>query len=127
MFEDEATPEADAMLAMVGKQGAIVPSLWYIEIANGLGMAERRNRLFQTAAAEAIALLKGLPLDVDEMAPAHAFGAVLDLMRRHRLTAYDAVYLELAIRRGLPIATNDRDLRSAAEAAGVTLLEASSS
>jgi predicted nucleic acid-binding protein len=127
VFEDEATPEADAMLAMVGTQGAVVPSLWYIEIANGLGIAERRNRLSQIAAAEAIALLTSLPLDVDDMAPAHAFGAVLDLMRRHRLTAYDAVYLELAIRRSLPIATNDRDLRRAAEAAGVALLEARSS
>ena len=56
----EATPEADAMLAMVGKEGAIVPSLWHLEIANGLGMAERRNRLSQTAVTEAITLLRGL-------------------------------------------------------------------
>ena len=115
------------MLALVGGQGAVVPSLWFIEIANGLGMAERRNRLTQTATAEAIALLKGLPLDADEMAPAHAFSDVVDLMRRHRLTAYDAVYLELAIRRDLPIATNDRALRTAAEVAGVAVLEARSS
>jgi predicted nucleic acid-binding protein len=124
VFEDEATPEADAMLAMVGTQGAAVPSLWFIEIANGLGMAERRNRLSRAALTEAIALLEGLPLDVDEMAPARAFGDIVDLMRRHRLTAYDAAYLELAIRRSLPIATKDQDLRRAAEAAGVAPLEA---
>jgi predicted nucleic acid-binding protein len=68
-----------------------VPSLWHIEIANGLGIAERRNRLSQTAMQEAMVLLTGLPLVIDEMAPAHAFGAVLDLMWVHRLTAYDAV------------------------------------
>ena len=110
------------MLATVSRQGAVVPSLWFIEIANGLGMAERRNRLSQTAVAEGIVLLRGLPLVVDDMMPAQAFGAVLGLMRVHRLTAYDAVYLELAIRHSLPIATNDRDLRRAAEAAGVALL-----
>jgi predicted nucleic acid-binding protein len=127
VFEDEATPEADALLAIVAKQGAVAPSLWHIEIANGLGMAERRHRLSRVAAAEAITLLESLPLDVDEIAQAHAFGVILDLMREHRLTAYNAVYLELAIRRSFPIATNDRELRRAAEAAGVALLEARSS
>jgi predicted nucleic acid-binding protein len=121
LFEDEATPEADAMLAMVGAQGAVVPSLWHIEIANGLGMAERRNRISQAEVADAVALLRGLPLAVDDMAPAHAFGTVLELMRDNRLTAYDAVYLELAIRSRLPIATNDRALRRAAASAGVPL------
>lgn len=86
LFEDEATPETDAMLAMVSKHGAIVLSLWYIEIANGLGMAERRNRLSQTAVAEAIVLLRRLPLVVDDMMSAQAFSTVLGLMRVHRLT-----------------------------------------
>lgn len=124
LFEDEASPEADAMLALVGEQGAVVPTLWYTEVTNGLGMAERRNRLTRTEVQEAITLLEGLPLIVDETVPARAFDVVLDLMRTHRLTAYDATYLELAIRRGLPLATNDKDLRKAAPAVGVGLLEA---
>jgi predicted nucleic acid-binding protein len=122
LFEDEATPEADAVLELVIQQGAIVPALWYTEIENGLGMAERRNRLSPTGVREACGLLRGLPLVLDEPAPERAFGAVLDLMRTHRLTAYDATYLELAIRRGLPLASSDRALRTAAVAIGVPLL-----
>lgn len=124
LFEDEASPEADAMLVLVGEQGAVVPALWYTEVANGLGMAERRNRLIRTEVREAITLLEGLPIVVDESVPARAFDVVLDLMRTHRLTAYDATYLELAIRRSLPLGTNDKDLRQAAPAAGVELLAA---
>jgi predicted nucleic acid-binding protein len=124
LFEDEARPEADAMLALISDQGAVVPALWPIEVANGLGMAERRNRPTQVGVREAIALLEGLPLVIDEPVPARAFGVVLDLMRAHRLTAYDATYLELALRRGLPLATGDKALRKAASTAGVALLGA---
>jgi predicted nucleic acid-binding protein len=127
LFEDEASPAADAMLAVVGRQGAVVPSLWHVEIANGLGLAERRKRVSPAEVQEAVALLRGLPLVTDEMAPAHAFGTVLDLMRSHHMTAYDAVYLELATRLGLPLATNDRHLPRVANATGVALLQTNAS
>lgn len=87
-------------------------------------MAERRNRLTRTEVQEAIVLLEGLTLVVDAPAATGTFDAVLDLMRAHGLTAYDATYLELAIRRGLPLATGDKPLRKAATAVGVALLGA---
>ena len=98
-----------------------MPALWYTEIKNGLGMAERRNRLSPDGVQEAVALLRDLPLVLDEPVPARAFGAVLDLMRSQRLTAYDATCLELAIRRRLPLASNDKALRTAARAVEVAL------
>ncbi|HET6804445.1 MAG TPA: type II toxin-antitoxin system VapC family toxin [Frateuria sp.] len=124
LFEDEATPAADAMLALVGARGAVVPTLWHTEIANGLGIAERRNRITEAEVREAIGLLDALPLVADETRPAQVFDTLLHLMRTHRLTAYDATYLELALRRGLPLATSDGALRRAAQASGVELVTA---
>jgi len=125
LFEDEASAEADALLDLVNAQGAVVPALWHLECANGLGMAERRGRLTAAAVQESIALLEGLPLAIDAPVPARTFSVVLDLMRAHRLTAYDATYLELAMRFGLPLATGDKALRTAAAAVGVALLQVS--
>ena len=100
-----------------------MPALWFVEIANELGMAERRGRLDTAGVREALVLLRSLPLVVDEPA-SPAWSALLDLMRTHRLTAYDATYLDLASRHGLPLATKDRELRNAAAATGVALLKA---
>jgi predicted nucleic acid-binding protein len=93
--------------------------LWHVEVANGLGMAERRKRLSDVEVKGAIALQEGLPLVIDATASVRLLGEVMDLMRAYRLTAYDAVYLELAMRLGLPLATNDQRLRRAAIMAGV--------
>jgi predicted nucleic acid-binding protein len=122
LFEDEASPAADTLLNQVAEHGAVVPALWFLECTNGLAMAERRGRIDGAGIVQAIALLRRLPLVVDDAAPSRALGAVLDLARAHRLTTYDAGYLDLAIRRGLPLATGDAPLRAAAGAAGVTLL-----
>jgi predicted nucleic acid-binding protein len=84
LFEDEASPRANALLDLIIQQGAVVPALWYIEIENGLGMAERRNRLSPDEVREAVSLLRGLDLVLDKPGPARAFGATLDLMRTHR-------------------------------------------
>ena len=122
LFEDEASPAADALLDRVTEHGAVVPALWFLECANGLATAERRGRIDGGGIAKAIGLLRRLPLVVDDAAPPRALDAVLDLARAHRLTAYDAGYLDLALRRGLPLATGDAPLRAAADAAGVALL-----
>ena len=113
LFEDEASPTADALLDLVTEHGAVVPPLWFLECANGLAMAERRGRIDRAGVAKAIGLLRRLPLEGDDAAPSRAFDAVLDLSRLH---------LDLALRRSLPLATDDALLRAAANAAGASLL-----
>jgi predicted nucleic acid-binding protein len=126
VFIDEASPEADTLLDRIGQLGAVVPALWYIEIANGLGLAERRGRLTPARALAAIELLSALPLEVDDAAPSRALGPVMDLMRVHELTAYDAIYLDLALRRSLPLATRDKALQVAAQRTGLAVVDAAS-
>ena len=121
LFRDEASPEGYAALSVIGRGGAIVPAVWFFEITNVLGMAERRGRVSAAGQQDAIRLLRSLPLTVDEPPSLAGSDAVLELMRAHRLTAYDATYLELARRRGLALATKDRDLLAAAPALGVPL------
>ena len=122
LFEAEGSPAADALLDHVTEYGAVVPALWFLECTNGLAMAERRGRIDSAGIIKAIALLRRLSLVVDDPAPSGVLDAVLDLARTHRLTTYDAGYLDLALRRGLPLATGDAPLRTAATATGVALL-----
>jgi predicted nucleic acid-binding protein len=98
---------------------ALVPSLWWFEVRNTLIVSERRGRLTEADTAAFLRGLSRLGVIVDR-APDEA--AVLTLARRYRLTVYDASYLELAQRETLPIATLDKDLRAAAQAAGTALL-----
>ena len=103
---------------------AAVPNLWHVEIANVLALAERRRRITASEIAQFIALLEELEIDVDEETWTRAFSRVLDLAREERLTAYDAAYLELAMRLGIPLASKDGDLCDAAERLGVGVLRA---
>jgi predicted nucleic acid-binding protein len=121
LFQDEASPEGYAALAVIGRDGAVVPALWFVEMTNVLGIAERRGRIAEAELQDALRLLRSLPLVVDEPPSLAWSEPVLQLMRAHRLTAYDATYLELACRRGLPLATKDRDLLVAAPAVGASL------
>lgn len=121
LFQDEASPEGYAALAVVGREGAVVPALWFIEVTNVLGIAERRGRIQPDGLRDALRLLRSVPLAVDDPPSLAWSEPILQLMRAHRLTAYDATYLELASRRGLPLATKDRDLLAAALAVGVPL------
>jgi predicted nucleic acid-binding protein len=101
---------------------AEVPSLWHLELANALSVGERKGRITPARTSEFIALIGGLPIVIDEQTPSLALGTVLDLARSERLSAYDASYLELAMRRGIPLAAKDDDLARAARRVGVTLL-----
>jgi predicted nucleic acid-binding protein len=121
-FEDEGSEEADRLLEQLRREAAAVPPLWFLEIANALALAERRRCITPAEIAEFIALLEALELDVDNENRARAFNEVLGLARRERLTAYDAVYLELAMRLGVPLASKNRQLCDAAERVGVTAL-----
>ena len=125
LFQDEASPEGYAALGVIGRDGAVVPPLWFVEITNVLGMAERRGRIGAAGLQEALRLLRSLPLIVDQLPSLAWSEPVLQMMRAHRLTAYDATYLELARRRGLPLATKDRDLLVAAPIVGVPLFASS--
>lgn len=121
-FEDERTPTIDAVLDQVVASGAIVPSLWRIEVANGFQMAIRRNRIDRDFRDGAIRHLGLLPIMVDPETDTYVWTAMLRLADRFGLTVYDAVYLELAQRRSLPLASLDKELRTAGQALGVPML-----
>jgi predicted nucleic acid-binding protein len=121
-FEDAGGPAADALLDKVAADGAAVPGLWSLEVANGLVTGERRGRITPAESATFVAMLEELPIAADPASGARARHETLSLAREHRLSAYDAAYLELAMRQGLPLATGDRALAAAATRAGVVLL-----
>ena len=121
-FEDEARPETDLLLEALRDRGAVVPPLWYWEVANVLNAAVRRGRIGASDVSARLSLLGSLPIAADEESTARAWRETRLLAEAHRLTVYDAAYLELAVRRGADLATTDAELRSAAAALGVTLL-----
>jgi predicted nucleic acid-binding protein len=121
LFEDEATPESEAALDRLGKEEAMVPSLWPYEVANVLVAAERRKRIVEAQARQFLGLLESLPIRVVTNAPLQPWDGALVVARGHRLSAYDGTYLDLAMREGLPLVTQDKGLRSAAEEAGVPI------
>ena len=119
VFADESSELADQTFKRLDWDRAVVPTLWWYEIRNVIVIGERRGRLTAIVAAESLNVLETLPIDVDVVRVSRT---VWNLARRHRLTFYDASYLELAIRRGLAIATLDRALIAAARAERVELL-----
>ena len=116
---DEDDAIADLALDRIGGDEALVPSLWWFEMRNILVMNERRGRLTEAATTEFLADLSRFRVTIDD-APSEA--AVLELARRHRLTVYDASYLELAARRRIALATLDSALAEAARREGVALI-----
>jgi len=122
LFNDEATPKTAALLNRLATETALVPAWWFIEITNVMAMAERKGRIKPTESDAFIADLSKLGIERDDEAPDRAFTHLLALCRSHRLTSYDAIYLDLAVRRNLPLATLDDALRKAAHKVGVRLL-----
>lgn len=120
-FEDERTERADAVMRQVAKTGAVVPSLWRLEIANGLQSAVRRKRINAQFRDASLADLRSFPIAVDSETDRHAWASTLGLAERFQLTLYDAAYLELAQRLRSPLATLDQELRVACRAVGVVL------
>ena len=121
-FEDERTPATVALLEKVARAGAVAPWLWPLEALNALLMAERRGRLDAERRHRLMAFLYDLPITLDPDGLGRVWTATVGLAEQHRLTVYDAVYLELAQRRNLPLTTLDADLRAAASALGIRLL-----
>jgi len=120
----ETTGAISDVLAQVIAAGAWVPALWRLEIANVLEMGVRKGRSDAAFRDAALADLALLPITVDQETDRHAWGATVKLAARHRLTLYDAAYLELARRRSLPLATLDAELRVAAAAEDIILIGA---
>ncbi|WP_157015969.1 type II toxin-antitoxin system VapC family toxin [Mesorhizobium xinjiangense] len=121
-FDDERTTATEDLLERVAEQGAVVPAIWKLEIANGLQTAVRRDRIDRALRDRALERLDALPIAIDPETLRHAWSATLGLADRYGLTPYDASYLELAERRRLPLATLDRALRNAAVSAGIAAL-----
>src|SRR4051794_34453121 len=118
-FADEANPYADAVALELATREAVVPSLWRLEVANALVIGERRKRSTEAQATNFLARLELLPIVIDDETDARAWGETIRLARAHTLSAYDASYLEIAMRRGLPLASLDDQLKAAAVAIGV--------
>lgn len=121
-FGDEATAGASKVQERLERDAALVPAHWFLEVTNVLAMAERRKRITAAVSIEFLNSLEALDIQVDEKSTRRAFSHLLPLCRQHGLTSYDAAYLDLALRRRLPLATLDDDLRSAARQLGLDLL-----
>ena len=123
-FQDEADAYADAVLNSLVETAVIVPAIWSLEVVNVLLVAERRQRLRQTDSVRFLALLSQLPIVVEQSHFDRKMGEMLALGRANDLSSYDTVYLELAMRHGLPIATLNQQLLAAAQRVAVPLWQA---
>lgn len=112
---------AEAVLQSLVETEALVPHLWHLEATNVLIRAEKRGRLKTGEVERFITQLESLPIQIDPLTSHQAFSRTLSLSRAYNLSSYDAAYLELAIREGLPLATLDGGLRKAAQRSNVLL------
>lgn len=122
IYGNETTDAVRRIFDAIADNGALVPSLWRLEVANSLTMAVRKRRIDPDFRRAALADLAILDISTDPQTDSHAWTDTLNLADQLRLTVYDAAYLELAQRRILPLATLDRELQTAATAIGVTVL-----
>jgi len=118
---DEATRYTDDMLGRLAVSKAWVPPLWPYEIANGLLMAQRRNRLSAAQRSAFVDELLKLPIEIEHRSARSVLETHIDLATQYALTAYDTAYLDLALRKGLALMTQDKALRSAAALAGIRI------
>ena len=121
-FENQSDGYTRGILSRLEREEASVPSVWPLEVANSLAVAERRKKITRAVTARFIAILGALPVFVEEDTHRRALGTILAIAREQSLSTYDAAYLELALREGLPLATRDQSLRRAARSLGVALV-----
>ena len=121
-FKDEACRYADDVLDSLEIASGFVPSIWPLEVCNVLLVAERKRRIGEADSTRFIALLADLPIIVEQETPERMIKEIFALAREHELSSYDASYLDLAMRKGLPIATLDKNLIAAAKRSKVPLL-----
>jgi predicted nucleic acid-binding protein len=118
-FKDESNAYATAVRKALSESGAVVPALWPLEVANILVLGERHQRSTAAEASKWLNFLGLLPIRVDKETEARAWSDILHVARSYDLSAYDAAYLELALRLGMPLASLDDQLKTAARTAGV--------
>ena len=121
-FSDETNKYSDAILDSMNTSTAFVPLIWPLEVGNVLLVAERRKRLSEADSTRFIALIAELPIVIEQEQPERMMKDILALARKHKISTYDASYLDLAMRKGLPIASLDKDLRKAARRSRVAIL-----
>ena len=114
-FEDEGNRYPEDVLESLANGEALVPAIWPLEAGNVLLVAERKKRLSQAAVVRFLALVRGLPITVELESPERMLQEILALAREHGLSTYDASYLDLAMRLGLPLPTQDASLTRAAK------------
>ena len=122
VYEDERTGDIELLLDRVHQEGAEVPAIWRLEVANALQQGVKRRRIDMRRRTEAFAMLDALNISIDPQTDQYAWADTIELADRFQLTSYDASYLELAQRRELPLATLDKDLRAAGKKLGIPLL-----
>lgn len=122
VFPDEASESTDALRDSLIQESAIVPALWPIEVANVLLVAARRGRISEDDWPRICSGLEVLPIDIEPDSRGRVLHTVLPMARQHQLSVYDTMYLELAIRHRLPLATLDQKLMVAARKAGVEIV-----
>ena len=121
-FKDEANQYADNILDRLEVSTGFVPSVWPLEVCNILLVAERRKRIGEADSTRFISLLTELPIIVEQETPERIIKDIFALARKHKLSSYDASYLDLAMRKGLPIATLDKNLLTVAKRCKVQIL-----
>lgn len=121
-FADEATPLTFDLLQRLENEKAYVPQLWTLEMGNILVVAERKKRISFAKISEFLSLLSDLDIQVDHETSSRGFHEIISLAHSEKLTTYDAAYLELAMRLGLPLATRDLELKAAGSRLGVIML-----
>ncbi len=112
---------AESVLGTLTDMEALVPDLWHLEAINVCLGAEKRGDTTSQHVQAFLYQLENLPIHVDAITSQQAFAHTITLARTHKLSSYDAAYLELAIREGLPLATLDKNLRKAAKKAEVAI------
>jgi predicted nucleic acid-binding protein len=120
-FPDEASKYADSVLLALENETVIVPAIWAVEVANALLVGERRKRIRQSEVRRFVDLVKGLSIVEDGQVFAETASNVLTLAREHMLSAYDAAYLDVAVRHEIPLATLDDALQKACALAGINI------
>lgn len=125
-FIDEESTYADSVLKSLESVNAVVPAIWPLEVGNVLVVAERRKRLSEADIIHFLALINDLPVTVIQERPERMTKEIIALARKHQLSTYDASYPDLAMRKGLPIATQDKALKRVAMECNVEIFLSSS-